>query len=143
MAKRGRRTSAGSIVGRLEGPPLAKERVLAVLGNLGGTLPASEAAGKLRLSSAMFRRLRELLLVASLGALEPRRRGRPARVVPGHARELRRLEARVSDLEEELALSRVREEIALVLPWAGRSQKKARRTRPRQSAGMPSAPPAS
>lgn len=142
MARRGRRTSPESIVERLGGTPPAKERVLVIVGNLGGTLPASEASRRLRLSSAMFRRLRELMLVASLGALEPRRRGRPPRVVSGQVRELRRLEARVADLEEELALSRVREEIALVLPWVGRGQKKVRRIRPGKSAGMPSTPPA-
>jgi hypothetical protein len=142
MTRRGRRTSAGSIVERLKATAAAKERVLVILGNLGGTVPPSEASRRLQLSLAMFRRIRETMLKASLGALEPRPRGRPAREIPKHVRDARRLEVRVAELEEELELARVREEIALVLPWTRRSQKKTRRLRKRGPAGTPSGPPA-
>src|SRR5438552_7847365 len=130
MGRRGRRTSAAEIVGRLKGTAPAKERVLVMLGNLGGTVPAGDACTLLRVCPAMFRKLRETMLGAALGAIEPRPRGRPVREIPKHVRHIRSLEIRVADLEEELDLARVREEIALVLPWTRRSQKKTRRIWP-------------
>src|SRR5262245_38231842 len=142
MARRGRRTSAASIVERLTGTTPAKERVLVILGNLGGMVPPVEAARRLRVSAAMFRRLRAAMLAAALSSLEPRPRGRPMREVPKHAVEIRRLEGQVADLKEELELSRVREEIAILLPWTRRGQKKARRIWRRALDGTPSGSPA-
>lgn len=142
MTRRGRRTSAGSIVERLKATPAAKERALIILGNLGGAFPPGEAARRLRLSPAMFRRLRATMLSAALSALEPRPRGRPVRAVPKHVALIRTLEGRVEDLKQELELSRVREEIAILLPWTRRGQKKVRRIRRRTPAGMPSGSPA-
>src|SRR5437870_10274093 len=82
MARRGRRTSAAEIVGRLKGTVPAKERVLILLGNLGGTVPARDACTLLRVCPAMFRKLRETMLGAAIGAIEPRPRGRPVREIP-------------------------------------------------------------
>jgi len=88
----------------------------------------------------MFQRLRQTMLEATLDALEPRPRGRPPRAIPPHLRRLRHLEARIASLEEDLALSRVREEIALLLPWTGRGQKKVRPIRARKPGITPSRP---
>jgi len=126
----------------MKGSPAAKERVLAILGNLGGTVATSEASSRLRVSPALVRRLRETLLEAALRALEPRPRGRPLQVVPKYVRDLRKLEVRLADLEEELELARVREQIALALPWTRRSQKRATSIPPRRPAETPSGSPA-
>lgn len=138
MARRWRRTSSVSIVGRLKATPMAKERVLVMLDNLGGVLATSEAARRLHVSPSMFQKLRQTMLEATLRSLEPRPRGRPSGEIPPHVRHLGKLEAQIESLKEELALARIREEIALLFPWTRSGQKKVRRIRGRKPGGTPS-----
>jgi hypothetical protein len=141
MIQRGRPTSAVSIVKRLRGTSMAKERLLVILENLGGTLPVAAACRRIHFGRTLFRRNREAMLVAALRALEPRPRGRPARHHPVEGRRIRELEAKIERLEEDLALTRVREELALVVPWTQR-QKKNRAFRAFWRAAMPPSSPA-
>ena len=117
MVQRGRPTSAVSIVGRLKGTSSAKERVLVMLENLGGALPVAEACRRLSFSRTLFRRYREALLLAAIQVLEPRPRGRPVRRPLAESRRLLALEEKIRRLEEDLAFTRVREELALLVPW--------------------------
>jgi len=142
MVQRGRPTSAASIVGRLKGTPAAKQRVLVVLENLGGTLPVAQACRRLCFSRTLFRRHREALLLAAIRVLEPRPRGRPVRKPPAESRRILELEDKISRLEEDLAFTRVREELALLVPWTQRRQKKNRRFPAFLRAATPSRPPA-
>jgi hypothetical protein len=131
--------SARSVVERLKGSPMAKERLLVLLENLGGTHPVSEGSRKLGIGPSRLQRLREIMLTAALGALEPRRPGRPRVRISMEGRKILELETKLQDLREELDLARIREELALLLPRLRRGQKKARRLRPRPVAG-PSVP---
>jgi hypothetical protein len=135
MARRGRPTSAADVLSKLEATVVAKERFLAVLHNLGGTLGVGEVCRKLGISPTLFQRLRSAMVRAGLAALEPRRMGRPRRTESPHHRRIRDLADEVARLKEELAMSRLREELALLIP---RSQafRKGARSRKR------SAPPA-
>src|SRR5437016_5152892 len=116
MTRRGRPTSADSIVGRLKGTPQAKERLVVILANLGGGLTVTQALERLRFSRTLFRKLRCSMLAAALRGLEPRPRGRPVREVPKAVRKIRELEEKIARLEEDLAFARVREELALLIP---------------------------
>jgi hypothetical protein len=142
MVQRGRPTSAVSMVKRLKGTPMAKERVLVILENLGGSLPVSEACRKLSVSPALFHRHRMATLAAALRALEHRPPGRPVEIAPGESRRIRELEGKIVRLEEDLAFSRAREELALLIPWTRRRQKKSRLFPTFWRAGMLSRPPA-
>lgn len=129
MAKRGRPMSVAALVGRLKAGPVAKERLLTVLDNLAGMLSIGEACRRLHLARTPFRRLRKAALLAGLRAAEPRPRGRPVREIPRHQVRISKLEEKIETLQEDLAVSRVREELALLVPWAGRRQKKIKKTR--------------
>jgi len=129
MVQRGRPTSAISMVGRLKGTVMAKERMLIILENLGGTLPVAEALRRMGVSRTRFHNLRMATLAAALRAVELRPRGRPVREVPKSARRIHDLEEKIVRLEEDLAFTRVREELALLVPWTGCRQKKRRRVR--------------
>jgi hypothetical protein len=137
MVQRGRPTSAVSIVHRLKGTPVAKERVLVILENLGGTLPFREACLRIHASRTLLRRQREAMLQAALRALEPRPPGRPAREIAPESRTIRLLQSKIERLEEDLSFSRVREELALLVPRAPRRQKKIRTVPPFWRATMP------
>lgn len=129
MAKRGRPSSALFLVGRFKKSPVAKERLLVILSSLAGTLPVSEACRRLGMSRTLFRRLRRAVLETSLEAVDPRPRGRPVQEVSRQTRRISELERRIAELDEDLAFARVREELALLVPWAGRRQKKTSRIR--------------
>lgn len=122
---------------------MAKERVLVILENLGGTLQVAEACRRIHFGRTLFRRNREAMLVAALRTLEPRPRGRPVRDLPTEGRQIRELEAKIERLEEDLALTRVREELALLVPWTQRRQKKSRAFRAFWRAAMPPSSPGS
>ena len=141
MVQRGRPTSAVAMVKRLKGTPIAKERVLVILENLGGTLPVAEACRRLSVSPALFHRHRMSTLAASLRALEHRPPGRPVQAALGESRLMRELEEKVKRLEEDLSFSRAREELALLIPWTRRREKRSRFFRTYWRVGMPSKPP--
>lgn len=139
MKRRGRPTSAASMVGRLKSGPVAKERLLVLIGNLAGVLPVAESCRRLGMSRTLFRRIRKALLVVGLRAVEPRPRGRPVGETPRHERTIAELRDQVRQLEEDLHFARVREELALLVPWTARRQKKMRQHRRKAAlAGSPS-----
>jgi hypothetical protein len=128
------------MVGRMKSGPVAKERLLVILGNLAGVVPVAEACRKLGVGRTLFRRMRKVLLLAGLRAVEPRPRGRPVREVPRHERVIAQLRVQVTRLEEDLRFARIREELALLVPWTARRQKKMRRLRWSRPAAPPSKP---
>ena len=122
---------------RLDGSPLAKQRLEAILHTVAGSRSVQQACVELHLSPSRFQQLRRLALQAALGGLEERPAGRPPR--PAAPPELMELLARVQQLELQQHRALVREEVALVLP-VGPAAKKApgrrptaRRRRPNQS----------
>ena len=134
MGRRGRPTCIVSMMSRLQGSVVAKERARVVFGNLGGSLGVWEACHRLGMGRTLFRSLRQAALAAALRALEPRRPGRPRRAPREGDMRVRELEEKLARAQEELAAARVREEIAFYLPRAGR---KMRRTAKRATSGVP------
>jgi hypothetical protein len=138
MAQRGRPTSVTSMLERLGASPAAKDRMVVMLANLSGTVPVAEACRRLSLGRTQFWSLRTTLLEAALRAVEPRRPGRPVREHPANHKRIGELEVEVARLKQALDMARVREEIALLLPWTGRGrQKKAHRIRKPKLAAAP------
>ena len=140
MVQRGRPTSAASMLKRLRGTTSAKERVTVILENLGGALPVAAAFTRMRVSRTLFYNLRMRMLAAALRALEPRPRGRPLVEMPKQERRIQELEEKILHLEEDLAFTRVREELALLVPWTGRHQKRSRKRQAWRRGGGPSRP---
>jgi GNAT superfamily N-acetyltransferase len=141
MNRRGRPTSVVSMMSHLQGSGIAKERAEVVFRNLGGGLSVSDPYRRLGVGRWLFRELRKAALEAALRVLEPRRPGRPRRPALVKDRRTAELEAKVKRLEEDLAVARVREEIAICLPRTGAGQKKRRSSRRAMSAGRPPKPP--
>jgi hypothetical protein len=115
MAKRGRPNHPAALLKGIAGSPEAKERVLTILGNLGGTVDLKAALARLQIGATIFKRWRSLFLRCTVQALEPKPPGRPQRQVPPHWRRIRELEREIQDLKRDLNLTRIREELALIM----------------------------
>jgi hypothetical protein len=113
---RGRRPIGPELVEHLDGSARARRRMQVILETIAGTTRVTEACEQLGICAQRFEALRAEAIGAGIVALEPKPAGRPARVAPDHAPEVARLEARVEQLEAELAAARVRAELAGVLP---------------------------
>jgi transposase-like protein len=125
-----RKTSAKRLIANLEAETAIKVQLKAILEVLAGTKEISEACAELGVSEATFHRLKEKALEGAVEALVPKPAGRPAKTeeTPTDVEELKRqlLVARM-----ELEASRVREEIALVMPHLlKRNEKKSPKQRP-------------
>ena len=113
---RGRKPSGPKLVDGLEGSALAKRRLQVILETLAGRCTIEDACEKLGLSPSAFHQLRTRTLADALASLEPRPLGRPPREVSPQDVEIEALEEEVADLRTDLQASRVREEIAVVMP---------------------------
>ena len=133
---RGRKPAGPAAVARLAGSPQAKERLSVVLETLAGSCRVTQACARLGLSEPRFDQLRGQVLQAGLASLEPKAVGRPRR--PAAAAQVQALEARVAELEIELAAAQVRAEIALILPRVQTAPEPApKKARRRRSAARP------
>ncbi len=130
-------------VDALEGTELEKERLKAILLTLSGKVPVEEACQQLGLRRSRFNELRKEALQAALDGLVPGVPGRPPKATLVDAGVVSDLERELGWLREELELSRVRTEIALVMPEIlrepvseppGKSPARARRKRARSGA---------
>lgn len=113
---RGRHPSGPEYVEQLEGSALAKERLRIVLKTLAGEYRVQEACQLLGICEQRFDQLRRQALQAAVEGLESKPSGRPRLGEKAGPDEVSALRQRLADLEAELQASRVREEIALVLP---------------------------
>lgn len=108
-------------VDSVAGSAQAKERLKHVLLSLHGDLTREEAAHRIGISERRLRQLRDAVLTAAVASLEPGRPGRPRRARPTPQEELlKRLEGEANVLAWELTVSRVREELALLMPSVSR-----------------------
>ena len=147
MARRGRPPKGLAHVDSLEGDASSKKRLKAILATLSGELSVPEACERLEVSETRFHDLRRSALEGMLAGIEPRPPGRPPKE-PEEDPEVTYLKARLAWAEEELQITRVRTEIALVnpkllrdpIPWPpperpekrGSSAKPSRRRRQRK-----------
>ncbi len=142
---RGRKPPGPEVVTRLEGPQEAKRRWQVILETLTGRRRVQEAAALLGISVQRFHVVRAEALQAGLDALVPQAPGRPRQETTPEQERLEGLEQEVGRLRQELAASRIREEIALGLPRRpapGEEKKSAapRRRRPSKTRSPPRRP---
>jgi len=98
----GRKPAGPQIVERLEGSPLAKQRLSVFLETIAGQLTVSEACQQLEIGESRFHELRNRTLQETLEALEPRPPGRPAKPTSPEQAEIDTLKAELRRLHVEL-----------------------------------------
>lgn len=125
---RGRKVDPRQQLERLEGDAESKRRVAVLLEVLAGRSTINAAASELGISETQVFELKQRVLKGALGALRPQPVGRPPRPEPEE--ETRQLAQRITELEEELELSMVRTEIALVMPHLLKGASSRRRKKP-------------
>ena len=113
-ARTGRKPGGPQIAERLEGSPVAKQRLEVILETIAGRLTVPEACQQLGIGESRFHELRNQTLQTTLDALEPRPPGRPAKPTsPEQAEaeelqaELRRLHAELNTAQTQLSLARI------------------------------------
>ncbi len=112
----GRPPMGPALVDGLEGGELEKERLKAILETLSGRCTIEEACSSVGLARSRFLELRDRVLSGGLEALEPGVPGRPPKRTEVDSQEHEELRRLAGWLREELEISRVRTEIALVCP---------------------------
>jgi hypothetical protein len=120
---RGRTPSGPECVDRLPGSEFAKGRAKAVFETIGGDCRVSEACERLNICEQRFHQLRQRAVQAVIDEMESRAPGRRAQTTSPADEEKQQLREENQRLREELAakdaelrISRVREEVALILP---------------------------
>lgn len=117
---RGRRPKGpGQLVKGLEGDAAQRERLELILLTVAGKLGVSEACARLGITPQRFHQLREECMQAALENLALRPGGRPSNKTLAHQEQLDALQQENERLRLELKASKLREEIALVLPGRG------------------------
>ena len=111
---RGRPPKGLAHVDSLSGDEGAKAQMKTILATLTGDLTVAQAAKRLGVSESRFHELRKQALEGMLAGLEPGSPGRPP--APKEPEEVREMKERLSWLEEELEISRLRTEIAMWKP---------------------------
>jgi len=126
-----RKTSPKRLVESLEGEASVKTQLESILDVLAGKKTVADACAELGVSEATFHRLKERALGGALEALVPKAAGRPkAEKEPEDVEELKRT---LRETRIELEASRIREEIALVMPHLLKRQDVKKKTRPTSS----------
>jgi len=110
-----RKTSAKGLINTHDAGSSVKRQLEVILQVLGGTKTVPQACEELAISESSFHRLREKALSGALEGLAPRPAGRPAKVDDTDP-EVKALKDEIQELRIELQCSRVREELALVMP---------------------------
>jgi hypothetical protein len=150
MNKRGRPTDPVGQVQRLVGDEEAKRRLALVLSTLTGDRSIEDVCTDLGIGESRFFELKHAALSGALSAVTPAPAGRPAQPDGTPLTREQELEAKIHDLEEELACALVRTEIALATPRLlkkpaekkAKARRKQRRTRrgPRAALAPPREP---
>lgn len=112
----GRKPSGPQIAERLEGSPVAKQRLEVILETIAGRLTVPEACQQLEIGESRFHELRNQTLQATLEALEPRPLGRPAKPTSPEQVEIDTLKAELRHLHAELELAQVQVRLARIHP---------------------------
>ena len=112
---------------QLEGTDEARVRLKAILETLAGQLGITEAAARLGLTPQRVHMLREQALEAALAALATQPLGRPPSAPASEQEQIDGLRQENERLQRQVAASKLREEVALVLPRRKRRGEKKRR----------------
>jgi len=111
----GRPPERTNLVEKTAGSPVAKTRLRVILETLSGERTMQSACDELEISPAMFYKLRARFLQEEVEGLERRTPGVKPRHQSEAGAEIKEMNKRIDELESELHLSRIREEIALVV----------------------------
>jgi hypothetical protein len=112
----GRKPAGPQIADRLEGSPVAKQRLEVILETITGQLTVLQACQQLGVGESRFHALRNQTLQATLEALEPRPLGRPAKPTSPEPAEVDELQAELRRLHTELELAQVQLRLASIHP---------------------------
>ena len=124
----GRHAGGPEIARTLNGGEQERQRLEAILNTVAGRQKVTQAAAQLGISTQRLSTLRDIALQAALDALAPQAMGRPPKRARLDQERINALQRKIEDLEHELAASKLREEIALVLPRRPRRGEKKRQT---------------
>lgn len=109
-----RPTTGPGLIDGCDGSAQARERARLVLETIAGTVRVQDAAARLGVSPQRFHAIRAQALGALVAGLEPRPLGRPVTALEQDdalAAQLAQRDRRISDLEVELEIARLREEL--------------------------------
>ena len=115
-ARTGRKPAGPQIAERLEGSPLAKQRLRVFLETIADQLTVPQACRQLGISESRFHELRNQTLQATLEALEPRPAGRPAKPTSPEQAEIDTLKAELRHLHVELKTAQTLIRLARIHP---------------------------
>jgi transposase-like protein len=115
-APTGRKPAGPQIVERLEGSPVAKQRLEVILETIAGRSTVPEACQRLGIGESRFHELRNQTLQATLEALEPRPPGRPAKPTSPEQPEIDTLQAELRRLHFELRAAQTLIRVARIHP---------------------------
>jgi transposase-like protein len=115
-APTGRKPAGPQIVERLEGSPVAKQRLEVILETIAGRSTVPEACQRLGIGESRFHELRNQTLQATLEALEPRPPGRPAKPTSPEQPEIDTLQAELRRLDFELRAAQTLIRVARIHP---------------------------
>ena len=119
----GRPPKGPKLVQSLEGSTHARRRLETVLETIAGGMSVSEACERLGVSQTAFYKMRATALGAALASLEPRALGRPPRRVDEKDHRIGELGSEIERLRKAVVTSRVKEELALAMPFLADNQK--------------------
>jgi transposase-like protein len=112
----GRKPAGPQIAERLEGSPVAKQRLEVILETIAGRLTVPEACQQLGIGESRFHALRKGTLQATLKTLEPRPLGRPAKPTSPEQAEVNTLQEELRRLHAELEVAQVQLRLARIHP---------------------------
>ncbi len=115
-APTGRKPAGPQIAERLEGSPVAKQRLEVILEAIAGRWTVPEACRQLGIGESRFHELRNQTLQVTLEALEPRPLGRPHKPTSPEQAEVEALKAELRRVHAELQLAQVQIRIARIHP---------------------------
>jgi hypothetical protein len=112
------------LVQHVDGSEEAKLRLEVILETIAGELAIKDACARLGIGEAMFHKLRNRVLEASVMELEAKPRGRPRLESTEQAARVEDLAREVDELREQLLAAEVRLELAATMPHILATEKK-------------------
>jgi hypothetical protein len=112
----GRKPAGPQIIERLEGSPVAKQRLKVILETIAGRLTIPDACQQVGIGESRFHELRNQTLQATLKTLEPRSLGRPPKPTSPEQAEIDTLQAELRRLHFELKAAQTLIDVARIHP---------------------------
>jgi transposase-like protein len=127
---RGRPPLKSALVDALPGPEEDKRRLRLILATVSGELTVAQACEQLGVGETRFFDLRRQALESALAGIAPKEPGRPQQQESPEAARIRELQQQLEDLKFQLYTSKVKAELAEVMPHVLKDLKNSERTKP-------------